>query len=71
MKKLRIFAIAVVVILGLAAFKTVVPSADVSKPCLLGYKAACSFAPISTAILVAATIGAFIATKRIILGGPA
>jgi hypothetical protein len=45
MRKLRIVFIAAIVILSLAAFKTVTPAADASKTCLLGYKAFCSFAP--------------------------
>jgi hypothetical protein len=52
MEALKIVAIVVIVILSIAAAKTVIPNAEASKPCLLGYKAACSFAPISTAILV-------------------
>jgi hypothetical protein len=35
----------------------------VSKPCLLGYKAACSFTPISTIILIAAAIILFFVTR--------
>jgi hypothetical protein len=68
MQTLRIIAIAVVVILGIAAVKTVVPNAEASKPCLLGYKAVCSFAPISTAILAAAAVGAFVLARNVILG---
>jgi hypothetical protein len=32
-----------------AALLTLLPMASASKPCLLGYKALCSFSPISTA----------------------
>lgn len=39
----------VVLILGLL---TLVPSPGASKACLLGYKAKCSFAPISTLIML-------------------
>jgi hypothetical protein len=64
----QIIIIAVaIVILCIAAVKTVIPNADVSKPCLLGYKAGCPFAPISTIILVAAAVGVFFAAKRWIL----
>jgi hypothetical protein len=34
----------------LAALFTLVPSSAASKTCLLGYKAACAFAPASTAV---------------------
>jgi hypothetical protein len=68
MQTLRIVAIAVVVIFSIAAVKTVIPNAGASKACLLGYKAACSFAPISTAILAAAAIGAFVLARSVILG---
>jgi hypothetical protein len=35
------------------AILTLIPLASASKECLLGYKALCSFAPISTIILLA------------------
>ena len=35
------------------AVLTLIPRAAASKPCLLGYKALCSFSPISTIILLA------------------
>ena len=38
------------IILTLAAISTLLPQASVSKQCLLGYKAHCSLAPISTVI---------------------
>lgn len=41
----------VVLILGLL---TLVPSPGASKACVLGYKAKCSFAPISTLIMLEA-----------------
>jgi hypothetical protein len=68
MQALRIAAVVVIAILSIAAVKTVIPNAKASKPCLLGYKAACSFAPISTAILVAAAIGVFVVARNMILG---
>ena len=68
MQTLRIVAVVVIAILSIAAVKTVIPNAKASKPCLLGYKAACSFAPISTAILAIAAIGVFVATRNVILG---
>ena len=68
MQTLGIVAIVVIVILSIAAVKTVIPNAEASKPCLLGYKAACSFAPISTAILIIVAIVTFIVTKGVILG---
>jgi hypothetical protein len=68
MQTLTIVAVAVIIILSIAAVKTLIPNAEASKPCLLGYKAACSFAPISTAILVIAAIGLFVVARRVILG---
>ena len=68
MQTLRIVAIAVIVILSIAAVKTAIPNAEASKPCLLGYKAACSFAPISTAILAVAAVAAFVLARSVILG---
>jgi hypothetical protein len=55
--------IVIIVILSIAAVKTAIPNAKVSKPCLLGYKAACPFTPISTIILVAAAVGTFFVAK--------
>ncbi len=54
----------VIVALILAAVKTIIPFPYVSKPCMLGYKAGCSFTPISTIILVAMTIIAYVVAKR-------
>jgi len=68
MQTLAIIAVAVIVILSIAAVKTVIPNEKASKPCLLGYKAACSFAPISTAILIIAAIVTFVVAKGVILG---
>ena len=49
----------------LAAVKTIMPFPYVSKPCMLGYKSGCSFAPISTVILIAgAAITYYIAKKK-------
>jgi hypothetical protein len=68
LQTLGIVAVVVIVILSIAAVKTVIPNEEVSKPCLLGYKAACSFTPISTAILVIAAITAFVVARNVILG---
>lgn len=68
MQALKIVAIAAIVILSLAAVKTVIPNEDVSKPCLLAYKAGCSFTPISTVILAVAAIGTFVISRNVILG---
>ena len=56
----------VIFILSIAAVKTVIPNAQASKPCLLGYRATCSFTPISTIILIAAAVIVFFATKSMI-----
>ena len=68
MQKLAIVAVAVIVILSIAAVKTIIPNSNASKPCLLGYRAACSFTPISTAILILAAIITFLVAKNMILG---
>jgi hypothetical protein len=48
----------------LAAVKTVMPFPFVSKACMLGYKSGCSFAPISTVILVLAAVITYVLAKR-------
>jgi hypothetical protein len=68
MQTLAIIAVAVIVILSIAAVKTAIPNEKASKPCLLGYKATCSFTPISTAILFIAAIVTFVVAKGVILG---
>jgi hypothetical protein len=58
----------VIVAWVLAAVKTIIPFPYVSKACMLGYKAGCSFAPVSTVILVAGAVATyFIAKKKNIL----
>jgi hypothetical protein len=54
----------VVVVWVLAAIKTIMPFPYVSKPCLLGYKAGCSFAPISTVILVVGAVITYYVAKN-------
>jgi len=41
---------------AVAAVITVIPDSSASKDCMLGYKAHCSFTPISTIILIIMTI---------------
>ena len=55
----------IIVVLSIAAAKTAIPNAAASKPCLLGYKATCSFTPISTAILVLADVITFFVARRL------
>jgi hypothetical protein len=69
MQAQTIVVIAVIVILIIAAVKTVIPNAGASKPCLLGYKATCSFTPISTIILVAVAVIIFFVANQLIAGG--
>ena len=64
MNALTIVFVFIVVALSIAAIKTVIPDLKASKACLLGYKAACSFTPLSTAVLVLVAISVFIAAKR-------
>ena len=47
----------------LLALLTLIPTATASKPCLLGYRAHCSFTPISTAMLLA-LVGVHIVVHR-------
>ena len=54
----------VIVALVLSAVKTVIPFPYVSKECMLGYKAGCSFTPISTVILVVAIVITYVAAKK-------
>ena len=68
MQTLGIVAVVVIVILSIAAVKTVIPNGEASKPCLIGYKAACSFTPISTVILIIAAVVTFVVAKGLILG---
>lgn len=56
--------IAIAIIL-LAAVKTALPEAKASKPCILGYKALCSFTPISTIILAAVAVVLFYFSGKI------
>lgn len=69
MQAQTIVVIAVIIILIIAAVKTAIPNADASKPCLLGYKAACSFTPISTVILIIAAIIVFLVVNQLTTGG--
>jgi hypothetical protein len=48
----------------LAAVKTIIPFPFVSKACMLGYKAGCSFAPISTIMLIAGAASTYYLAKR-------
>jgi hypothetical protein len=48
----------------LAAIKTIIPFPYVSKACLLGYKAGCSFAPISTVMLLIGAGITYVVAKR-------
>jgi hypothetical protein len=68
MQTLGIVAIVVIFILSIAAVKTAIPNEKASKTCLLGYKAACSFTPVSTIILIIVAIGTFVVAKGVILG---
>ncbi len=63
---LQIVVYAVIVILLIAAVKTAIPEAKASKPCLLGYKALCSFTPVSTIILIVAAVAVFFLTRQML-----
>ena len=67
MQVTTIIVYVVIFILIVATIKTALPNAQASKPCLLGYKATCSFTPISTIILIAvAAILIFLISKGVI-----
>ena len=40
--------LAITILLALAAISTLIPAANASKDCILGYRAHCAFTPIST-----------------------
>jgi hypothetical protein len=52
------------VLFTLAAISTLLPQAEASKACLLGYYAHCSFTPISTLICIALAAISCIIRKR-------
>ena len=64
MNALTVVFVFIIVALSIAAIKTVIPDLNASKACLLGYKATCSFTPLSTAILVLVAISVFATAKR-------
>jgi hypothetical protein len=51
----------------ICAVKTVIPNADASKACLLGYKATCSFTPVSTVICIVGAVVTFVVAKRLMI----
>lgn len=55
----------VAIIVAVLGGLTLLPSPGASKACLLGYKAKCSFTPISTLILFAAAGALFFIRARI------
>lgn len=59
LKKIQLILLIILIILLVLGVKTLIPNANASKPCLLGYKAACSFTPISTFILLGMVIIGF------------
>ncbi len=66
MEALKIIIYVVIIILSIAAIKTVIPNGNASKPCLLGFKATCSFTPISTIIIVVAAVALFFVSKGVL-----
>jgi len=65
-KKKRGYTVLLIVsiILALAAVKTALPSDTAGHDCLLGYRACCSFTPVSTVILLALTAVCCILRRR-------
>jgi hypothetical protein len=63
MNVLTIVSVFIMFALSIAAVKTAIPNSDVSKPCLIGYRATCSFTPVSTIILVVAAIATFFVAR--------
>jgi len=46
------FLFGLTILVTLAAISTLIPVASASKECMLGYKAHCTFTPMSTVILI-------------------
>jgi hypothetical protein len=67
MNALTVIFVFIIAALSIAAAKTAIPNSNASKACLLGYRATCSFTPISTAICIAAAVVVFVVAKRMIL----
>jgi hypothetical protein len=65
MEVIKIVIYIAIVIVIIAAVKTALPEASASKPCLLGYKALCTFTPISTIILFAIAATLFFLSGKI------
>jgi len=63
----KIIAIVVIALWVICAIKTVIPNADVSKVCRLGYYAACSFTPISTVLCLIGAAVTFVVAKRLMI----
>jgi hypothetical protein len=53
------------VLATLAAVFTLLPDASASKACLLGYKARCAWAPVSTAICLVVSLAACMTRVRL------
>ncbi len=62
-----IIAAVVIFIWVIAAIKTVIPNANASKACIIGYKATCSFTPVSTVICIIGAVVTFIVAKRLMV----
>jgi len=62
-----IIAAFVIFIWVISAIKTVIPNANASKACLIGYKATCSFTPISTTICLIGAAVTFVVAKWLMI----
>ncbi len=65
MDPLKIVIYIAIAIILIAAVKTALPETKATKSCLLGYKALCSFTPISTIILAAVAVVLFYFSGKI------
>lgn len=65
MNTLAVVSVFVMVALSIAAVKTAIPNLGARKPCLLGYRATCSFTPVSTAILAVVAVIVFFAARQV------
>lgn len=54
------------IVFAIAAVKTALPSDTASHECLLGYRAFCSFTPVSTVILLALAAASCIVRRRLL-----
>lgn len=68
-KKIYFILFIITIVFIILGVKTLLPNTGASKPCLWGYKAACSFTPVSTFILFGIGIIVFYFRARMMNDG--